>query len=68
MWSVLSGDFDTNITGEKCLRNVLRHTKKGSIIVFHDSEKAFDRLKYALPKALEHFSKKGYAFKALSMD
>lgn len=68
MWSVLSGDFDTNITGEKCLRNVLRNSKKGSIIVFHDSEKAFDRLKYALPKTLEHFSKQGYVFKALSMD
>ena len=67
MWSVLSGDFDTTITGEKCLNNVIRHTKNGSIIVFHDSEKAFDRLKYALPKTLAHFSKLGYQFKPLDM-
>ena len=65
MWSVLSGDFDTEITGEKCLKNVLRHSKQGSIIVFHDSEKAFNRLQYALPKTLEHFSKLGYQFKSL---
>lgn len=65
MWSVLSGDFDTNISGEKCLKNVLKNSKQGSIVVFHDSEKAFERLQYALPKTLEHFSKQGYQFKAL---
>ncbi len=65
MWSVLSGDFDISITGEKCLRNVLKHSRQGSIIVFHDSEKAFERLQYALPKTLEHFSKLGYQFKSL---
>ena len=67
MWSVLSGDFDKNISKEKCLKNVLRNTKKGSIIVFHDSAKAFDRLEYALPKTLEHFSKQGYQFKSIEM-
>ena len=65
MWSVLSGDFDTKITGEKCLKNVLGHSRKGSIIVFHDSAKAWDRLQYALPRTLEHFSNKGYQFKAI---
>jgi len=62
MWSVLSADFDLTITPDKCLKNVLGNAKSGSIIVFHDSEKAFTNLEYTLPKVLEYFSKKGYAF------
>ncbi len=65
MWSVLSGDFDTNITPEKCLDNVLKNTKSGSVIVFHDSEKAFDRLRYTLPAVLKYFSEKGYHFEKI---
>ena len=65
MWDVLSGDFDTGISKEKCLQNVLKNTKSGSIIVFHDSQKAFERLQYALPEVLETFKKKGFCFKAL---
>lgn len=65
MWDVLSGDFDTQLSPEKCLKNVLKHTKNGSIVVFHDSLKAFDRLKYTLPKALEFWESKGYEFHSL---
>jgi len=66
MWDVLSGDFDQNLSPEKCLENVLRTTAPGSIIVFHDSLKAFDRLKYVLPKALDYWSNKGFVFKKLN--
>ncbi|NCI45597.1 polysaccharide deacetylase family protein [Sediminibacterium soli] len=66
MWSVLSGDFDTRITGEACLQNVLRNTRAGSVIVFHDSEKAWERLSYALPRMLAHFSAQGYTFRAIN--
>ena len=52
MWDVLSGDFDENISGEDCFQNVLKNTSSGSIIVFHDSIKAFPRLEYVLPKVL----------------
>ena len=62
MWDVLSGDFDINLSPEACLTNVLKHTEAGSIIVFHDSLKAYDRVKYALPRALEVWSKAGYSF------
>ncbi len=65
MWSVLSGDFDKLITKEECLYNVVKNTKGGSIIVFHDSVKASDKLYYTLPKILEKFTKKGYEFKAI---
>jgi peptidoglycan/xylan/chitin deacetylase (PgdA/CDA1 family) len=65
MWDVLSGDFDTTITGEQCANNVIQYAGPGSIVVFHDSAKAMDRLRIALPKVLAHFSKLGYQFKAL---
>ncbi len=65
MWDVLSADFDTTTIKEKCLQNVLKSTKKGSIIVFHDSVKASERLQYTLPKVLEYYSEKGYVFKAI---
>ena len=65
MWDVLSGDFDKSIPPEKCLENVLKNTTNGSIIVMHDSEKSKDKIYYALPRILDHFSKKGYLFKAI---
>jgi len=67
MWSVLSGDFDINLTPEKCLENVLKHTGSGDIVLFHDSLKAKTRMEYALPKALDVWSRKGYTFKALNV-
>lgn len=59
MWDVLSADFDNSISNEKCLDNVIKNTKSGSIIVFHDSIKAFPHLKYTLPRALKYFKEKG---------
>ena len=67
MWTVLSGDFDPGLTKEKCLSNVLRHSGDGSIIVCHDSEKAFDKLQYVLPEVLEFFSEKGFSFHKIQL-
>lgn len=66
MWDVLSADFDTSISNQKCLENVLRNTQNGSIIVFHDSKKAAEKLRYVLPKVLEYYSEKGYVFKTIT--
>ena len=60
MWDVLSRDFDKTITPEKCLDNVLQHIESGSIIVFHDSVKAAQNLKYVLPKTLTFLKEKGF--------
>ncbi|TAG31525.1 MAG: polysaccharide deacetylase family protein [Sphingobacteriia bacterium] len=65
MWDVLSGDFDLGLSPESCLQNVLKATVSGSIVVFHDSAKAWDRMSFALPKILKYFSDAGYGFKAL---
>lgn len=65
MWDVLSGDFDTTCTPEQCLSNVVFASAPGSIIVFHDSEKAFPRLEYTLPRMLNYFAEKGYSFRSI---
>ena len=62
MWDVLSGDFDKRTSPEKCLANTINNSVPGSIIVFHDSYKAADKVLYALPKVLDHFKSKGYSF------
>lgn len=65
MWDVISYDFNSKLSSTKCFENVIKHSKNGSIIVFHDSLKAFDRLQYALPQTLKYFSEKGYQFGTL---
>lgn len=65
MWDVLSADFDTNLSGEQCLQFVVRNSQPGSIIVMHDSAKAWPRLEYLLPRLLKFFHDKGYDMKAI---
>lgn len=65
MWSLLSGDFDRSISGEQCMRNVLTTIRSGDIVVFHDSEKAWERLEYCLPRILAHIKDKKWEGKRL---
>ncbi len=65
MWDVLSGDFDVQLSGEQCARNVIKHAQPGSIVVFHDSAKAWERLQIALPDVLDYFSDLGYRFEVI---
>lgn len=65
MWDVLSADFDQTITPEKCLENVLQNVQSGSIIVFHDSVKAFKNLEYTLPRSLEILKQRGFDFEVI---
>ncbi len=68
MWDVLAVDWDKAISKEHVLQNIIKNTENGSIVVLHDSIKAADNMLYALPKALEYFSKKGYNFKKIDLD
>jgi hypothetical protein len=65
LWDVLTFDFDQQVSEEKVLNNVTANAGPGSIIVFHDSLKAQQKVEYALPKVLEHFSAKGFKFEKL---
>jgi peptidoglycan-N-acetylglucosamine deacetylase len=67
MWDVLSADFDTSISPEQCLYNVLENVSAGSIIVFHDSEKAFNSLKYALPGTLKYLKQEGFRLRKIEL-
>ncbi|NRD18953.1 polysaccharide deacetylase family protein [Winogradskyella eckloniae] len=68
LWDVLSYDWDVTVSKASCLKNVITTAKEGSIVVFHDSVKAFPNLKYALPKVLDNYSKKGFSFKGLQQN
>ena len=65
MWDVLSGDFDIASTADKCVKNVTSNAKAGSVVVFHDSEKAMPRMQKALKEGLKYFSEKGFSFNAI---
>ena len=67
MWDVLSADFDTDFSPQQCLDNVLRNCTNGSIVVFHDSEKAFPNLHYCLPEAMKQLAGEGYNFKKIEL-
>jgi peptidoglycan/xylan/chitin deacetylase (PgdA/CDA1 family) len=59
-WDVLTMDYDANVTAEKSLEIIKKCTRPGSIIVFHDSVKAKDKLPWLLPKTLEFLAGEGY--------
>ena len=65
MWSIISRDYNRNLSRERCVKEVIPHIKAGSIILFHDSEKSFANMSYALPKTLEHIEKLGLKCKAI---
>ncbi len=62
LWDVVSADFNRSITPEKCLNNVVKNVRNGSVIVFHDSLKAEKNLRYALPCAIKYLKEEGYRF------
>ena len=66
MWDVLSADFDPGITPQQCLQHVIKNAADGSVVIFHDSVKAFPNLEYALPKAIEYLKGKGYRFGSIA--
>ena len=65
LWNILSADFDIKLDAKQCVRNVLSYVKPGSVIVFHDSEKAYPRLQHCLPEVLKELSGSGFTFSAV---
>jgi peptidoglycan/xylan/chitin deacetylase (PgdA/CDA1 family) len=65
MWDVLSFDWDKTVSRQECLNHVISKSKNGSIIVFHDSVKASNNMKFTLPKVLEYYTEKGFSFRQL---
>ena len=66
-WTVISYDWDKSLGAEDCFNNVIKNADDGSIIVFHDSEKAVDNMIPALTKVLEYYTDKGFTFDKLGV-
>ena len=64
-WTVIAYDWDHSISPEDVYQNVVRNADDGAIVTFHDSEKAYSNMIYALPKVLEHYKNLGFEFKAI---
>ncbi len=67
MYDVVTRDYNAQLSGERVLDNVKRLTRNGSVIVFHDSLRAADRMRYALPQAIEWLLDNGYELHPLPM-
>ena len=61
LWDVLSWDFSQKITQRKVKGNVIRNTKEGSIIVFHNNHNSYKNLGI-LKETLQELKKKGFEF------
>ena len=62
MWNILAGDWVPELTPEKCYQRIKEKISDGDIIVLHESDKAWDRMSYCLPRLLKEFSNLGYSF------
>lgn len=62
MWDVLSGDHHRDITPRQCLDRVVKYTRPGSIIVFHNNLKSEENMRYALPRVIDILHSEGYSF------
>ncbi|HTO15268.1 MAG TPA: polysaccharide deacetylase family protein [Edaphocola sp.] len=66
LWNIIPGDWDSKVSPEKCLENIILNIVPGSIIVLHDSVKARENMEYVLPKILEYGQKNKWNFKVLT--
>jgi peptidoglycan-N-acetylglucosamine deacetylase len=62
MWDVLTFDYNRKLSSAEVLENVKRYTREGSVIVFHDSIKAWPHLRVVLPLAIDWLKEQGYSF------
>ena len=67
MWDVLSGDYAAKgqAGAEAVLERLKRHTRAGSIVVFHDSPKCAEVLHAVLPAYLDWLEAQGWTSVAL---
>lgn len=65
MWDVVTRDYNASLSPEYVLGVVKRLTRDGSIIVFHDSLKAWKNMSYAMPLAIDWLKEDGYIFRTI---
>ena len=67
MYDLVSRDYSRKLSPEQVVDNVRRYARNGSIIVFHDSQKAAPNMRVALPQAIEWLLLQGYEFEPIPM-
>jgi len=65
MWDVLSMDYDPMQTSQECLLKTMKYTRPGSIIIFHDSRKTENKIKFVLPQLMDFFKSQNYNLRNL---
>lgn len=65
MWDLITEDYRKDLNAEDIFNRVVKFVRPGSVIVFHDSLKAWPRLEKALPRTLDYLIGEGYFFKLL---
>ncbi len=62
MWDVITADYDEGKTSENVMDIVRSNIRTGSVVVFHDSLKARNRVLNVLPQAIEFWESEGYTW------
>ena len=65
MWDVVTRDYSRLKTSDQVFEIVKKYTRNGSVLVFHDSIKAGDRMKESLPRSIEWLLEQGYNFQLI---
>jgi peptidoglycan/xylan/chitin deacetylase (PgdA/CDA1 family) len=64
-WDVLTKDYRQDYEPAQIYKRIIRKTRKGSVLVFHDSLQAEANLKQVLPDILNYYNNQGYTFCSL---
>lgn len=62
MYDLVTRDYSRHVNARGVVDNVRRLARPGSIIVFHDSLRSINKLRTALPEAIEWLRDQGYDF------
>lgn len=60
LWDFMTYDYRTDISEQMILEEIKRRTRNGAIVLFHDSPKAQNNIRKALPKALQYWQEENY--------
>jgi peptidoglycan/xylan/chitin deacetylase (PgdA/CDA1 family) len=65
MWTFISGDYNPKNNPNLIIDSTKKNIKNGSILIFHDSKKAFPVLSNILEPILQYGIQNDYQFKTL---
>lgn len=65
MWTFISGDYNSKNKPNSIIDSAKKNIKNGSILIFHDSKKAFPVLSNILEPILQYGNQNNYQFKTL---